>query len=282
MARDGRDALAFNPCRHGRDPRSAASVTVVSPGAADRAAELLERLREPLAPVEDAIRSHRFLAALAEGRAPRQALRALAGEQRHVIASDRRSFAQLAARFPQPPPGDFFLAMSQGEGEALGLLDGYIGWLELDEVWLRAYEPDPRAQSYPAYVAWLALNGGRSAVALAFLANLAAWGDNCAACATRTAQASTPRRSSSTSLPRRPGSASARWRWCGRASTRARTRSRRRARRACCRPTSCSSGTRWRNAAEGGRREQTPATYVSPLQPSARRRDCGSLLTTRS
>ena len=158
-------------------------MTVVSPGAADRAAELLEGLREPLAPVEDAIRSHRFLAALAEGRATREALCALAGEQRHVIASDRRSFAQLAARFPQPQAGDFFLAMSQGEGEALGLLDGYIGWLELDEVWLRAYEPDPRAQSYPAYVAWLALNGASSAVALAFLANLAAWGDNCAAVA---------------------------------------------------------------------------------------------------
>ena len=155
-------------------------MTRVSPTAPDQATELLGRLREPLAPVEEAIRSHRFLAALAAGRVAAPALRAIAGEQRRILASDRRSFAQLAARFPQPPAGDFFLSMSQGEGEALGLLDGYIAWLGIDEDWLRAYEPDPRAQSYPAYVAWLALNGSSSAVALAFLANLAAWGANCA------------------------------------------------------------------------------------------------------
>ena len=160
-----------------------ASVRLVPPTAPDQAAELLERLGESLAPVDEAIRSHRFLDALAAGRAPAPALRAIAGEQRRIIASDRRSFAQLAARFPQPPAGDFFLAMSQGEGEALRLLDGYIAWLELDEDWLHAYEPDPRAQSYPAYVAWLALNGAGSAVALALLANLAAWGANCAAVA---------------------------------------------------------------------------------------------------
>jgi hypothetical protein len=158
-------------------------VTFVPPNAPDQAAELLERLREPLASVEQAIRSHRFLGALGAGRVPARALRAIAGEQRRIIASDRRSFAQLAARFPEPPAGDFFLSMSQGEGEALGLLDGYIAWLEIDEDWLHAYEPDPRAQSYPAYVAWLALNGTSSAVALAFLANLAAWGANCAAVA---------------------------------------------------------------------------------------------------
>ena len=35
------------------------------------------------------------------------------------------------------------------------------------------------AQAYPAFVAWLALNGSRADVVLAFLANLAAWGENC-------------------------------------------------------------------------------------------------------
>src|SRR5918996_115587 len=121
-----------------------------------RAEDLLESLRSELAPVEEAIRSHRFLDSLAAGAVTRERLRAIAGGQRRIIASDRRSFAQLAVRFPQPPAGDFFLSMSQGEGEALGLLDGYIAWLEIDEDWLHAYEPDPRAQSYAAYVAWLA------------------------------------------------------------------------------------------------------------------------------
>jgi hypothetical protein len=147
------------------------------------ATDLLESLKEPLAPVEEAIRSHRVLAALAAGEVSKERLRAVAGEQRRIITSDRRSFAYLAARFPASPAGDFFLGMSQGEGQALGLLDGYIAWLGIDEEWLRAYEPDPRAQAYPAYVSWLALNGSSSAVALAFLANLAAWGHNCGAVA---------------------------------------------------------------------------------------------------
>lgn len=144
-----------------------------------RAEDLLESLRAELAPVEEAIRSHRFLDSLAAGAVTRERLRAIAGEQQRIIASDRRSFAQLAARFPSPPAGDWFLSMALGEGEALALLDGYAAWLAIDEDWLREYAPDPRAQSYPAFVAWLALNGSVGAVTLAFLANLAAWGENC-------------------------------------------------------------------------------------------------------
>jgi hypothetical protein len=45
---------------------------------------------------------------------------------------------------------------------------------------LRAYEPQPWCQAYPAFVAWLALNGSRLDVALSFLVNLDAWGANCA------------------------------------------------------------------------------------------------------
>jgi hypothetical protein len=38
------------------------------------------------------------------------------------------------------------------------------------------YEPLAGCQAYPAYVAWLALNGSPADVALAFLANLESWG----------------------------------------------------------------------------------------------------------
>lgn len=144
------------------------------------AGDVVESLRSELAPVEEAIRSHRFLVALEDGRVAQERLRAIAGEQRRVIASDRRSFAHLSARFAAPPAGRWFLSMAQGEDAALGLLEGYAAWLGLDERWLHTYEPDPRAQAYPAFVAWLALNGSASAVTLAFLANLDAWGENCA------------------------------------------------------------------------------------------------------
>jgi hypothetical protein len=42
---------------------------------------------------------------------------------------------------------------------------------------------DPATQSYPAFVAWLALNGSRADVVLALLTNLAIWGENCGAVA---------------------------------------------------------------------------------------------------
>jgi thiaminase len=139
---------------------------------------LLDELLSELAPVEAAIRGHRYLDSLAVA-LPRS-LELFASEQYSILASDRRSFAQLAARFPAGAAGDLFLVLAEGEGQALARLLLLAEELGLDEDRLRTYEPLPTAQAYPAYVAWLALNGSRADVALAFLANLAAWGDNCA------------------------------------------------------------------------------------------------------
>jgi thiaminase len=143
------------------------------------AADLLAETRSELAQIEQAIHVHPFLDALAGGRAGRNNLTALAGEQWTIIASDRRAFGLLASRFPRGLAGDFFLSMAQGEGEALSLLRGYAAWAGLDEAALERYEPRPGCQAYTAFVSWLALNGGRADVALAFVANLAAWGENC-------------------------------------------------------------------------------------------------------
>jgi thiaminase len=141
-----------------------------------RLPELLDGLRPQLEAVERQIREHPFLTAVEEGRAPLASLQAFAAEQRLIIASDRRSFAHLAARFPEPPAGDFFLDLAGGEGEALSLLAGFDASVGTGR---DPYEPMPGCQAYPAFVAWLALNGGRADVALAFLVNLDAWGEAC-------------------------------------------------------------------------------------------------------
>jgi thiaminase len=138
----------------------------------------LDELRSELAAVEAAIRGHRYLDSFAAA-LPRS-LERFTGEQYAILTSDRRSFAQLAVRFPSGAAGEFFLALAEGEGQALERLLRLAAELGLDEHRLRRYEPLPAAQVYPAYVAWLALNGSRADVALALLANLAAWGDNCA------------------------------------------------------------------------------------------------------
>jgi len=143
------------------------------------AGELVAQTRRELAATAEAIRSHRFLDRLRARKVPDERLRALAGEQHSIVSSDRRSFAQLAARFPAGLAGAFFLGMAESEGLALDTLRGLAGWLGLADDELRAYEPHPGAQAYPSFVAWLALNGSRADVVLAFLANLAAWGENC-------------------------------------------------------------------------------------------------------
>jgi hypothetical protein len=142
--------------------------------------DVVEVLRADVAEVERAIRSHRFVAALEAGAVERERLREFAGAQRAIIASDRRSFAQLAARFPAPPAGDLFLALARGEGEALVRLAPLCAALGADEAWLAAYEPSPGVQAYPSFLAWLALNGSRADAALALLVNLDVWGANCA------------------------------------------------------------------------------------------------------
>ena len=141
---------------------------------------VVEDLAGELAPVERAIRSHPFLAGLEAGAVTNEQLRAFVCEQQRVLSSDRRSFVELAARYPHDPAGAFFLGMAAGEGEALGLLASFSAALGLTAADVAAYEPRPGCQSYPAFVAWLALNGTRLDVTLAFLVNLDAWGASCA------------------------------------------------------------------------------------------------------
>jgi thiaminase len=140
------------------------------------AAELIARARQETA---GRTRQNRFIDLLETGGVPRERLTWLAGEQFRIVGSDQRSFALLAARFPEPPAGEMFLSLAQGELHALRLLADFaaaLGWQEKD---LRAYEPRPLAQAYPAYLAWSALFGTCSGVALAMLANLEEWGRYC-------------------------------------------------------------------------------------------------------
>ncbi|MFG2006031.1 hypothetical protein ACGFNU_43465 [Spirillospora sp. NPDC048911] len=146
------------------------------------ATELVARSRAEIAA---AASENRFLTLLEAGAVPRERLAWLAGEEYRIVGSDRRSFSLLASRYPEPPAGGLFLALAQGEGEALALLLDFAGALGISEKDLSAYEPKPLAQAYPAYLAQRAMFGTASEVALAMLANLEEWGAYCA----RTAEA---------------------------------------------------------------------------------------------
>jgi thiaminase len=141
------------------------------------AGRLIQRARSDIAGRTTA---NRFLDLLEAGEVPRQRLGRFAGEQHRIIGSDRRSFALLASRYPESPAVDMFLGLAEGEGRALELLADFAAALGWDEADLKAYEPKPWAQAYPAYLAWNAVYGSSSAVALAVLVNLDEWGSYCA------------------------------------------------------------------------------------------------------
>ncbi|MFF1676829.1 transcriptional regulator [Streptomyces sp. NPDC058256] len=142
------------------------------------ASDLRESITGRLAPDPHA---NRLLPLIARGAAQRSTLAALALEQRHVIAADRRAFLHLAQRPDAGPESAAFFAMlAEGEALAEDRLGAYTAACGADEALAAAYEPLADCQSYPAYVAWLALNGSPADVVLALSANFAAWGGYCA------------------------------------------------------------------------------------------------------
>lgn len=143
------------------------------------ARELIETTRAQLKPVEERLTAHPYLAALEEGRIPREKLRLVAGEQYYIIKSDLRSIALLINRQGHGPSRDYLLGALQGEAAAIDALLVFAQALGMREDDLRAYDPLPGCQAYPAYVTWLAAYGSDADFAAAFLVNLPAWGRNC-------------------------------------------------------------------------------------------------------
>jgi thiaminase len=141
--------------------------------------ELMAQTRARLKPVEDQLFGHPYLAALEEGRLQRDVLRLFAGEQYYIINSDLRSIGLLVNRQGHLASREYFLGALQGEATARGALLEFARALQMGEGDLRAYEPLPGCQAYPAYVAWLALYGSDADFAAAFLVNLPAWGASC-------------------------------------------------------------------------------------------------------
>ncbi|MGW3664853.1 transcriptional regulator [Streptomyces sp. NPDC005141] len=148
------------------------------------ARELLESTTGNLAPDPHA---NRLLPVIARGAAQRTTLVALALEQRHVIAADHRAFLHLAERSaigtrtsaPDPACAAFFEMLAEGEALAQERLAAFAAAVGADEARTSAYEPLADCQAYPAYVAWLALNGEPADVVLALGANIAVWGGYC-------------------------------------------------------------------------------------------------------
>lgn len=157
---------------------TAALAAPASAAANNHARKLVEDLRRDLAPIETQIRNHPYLTALENHQVPLSNLRAFAGEQYHIIASDLRSAAQLVARYGATPSGPFFQGILEGEIIARDYLLRFaaaLGWTEED---LKAYEPNPQAQTYPSYVTWMSVHASDAQVAASYAVNFAVFGEN--------------------------------------------------------------------------------------------------------
>ncbi|MFJ5533319.1 transcriptional regulator [Streptomyces sp. NPDC093261] len=144
------------------------------------ARELLEEATRKLAPDPHA---NRLLPLVARGAAQPATLAALALEQREVIAADRRAFLHLSERSrDEPACAAYFAALADGEGVAQNRLGAYASVCRADEA-ADTYESPADCQGYPAYVAWLALNGEPADVVLALGANFTSWSGYCASIA---------------------------------------------------------------------------------------------------
>jgi hypothetical protein len=150
--------------------------TAAGGGTATGAPELLASLRQEFLPGPE---DNRFVPLVAAGTAPLAAVGALAAEQHRIVPSDRRSFLYAAARAADTPAGEFFAGLAAGENAALAALPPLAAACGLDPAAVRAYQPLPGCQAYPAYVAWLALNADPADMLLALVANFTAFGQYC-------------------------------------------------------------------------------------------------------
>jgi hypothetical protein len=142
----------------------------------DPAVDLLNSIKKELAPRD---KDNAFVPLVMKGKAPKAALAALGVEELSIVDSDRRAFLTLATHSTTSAAIDFYMNLAQGESLALAELPAYIAACGWDAGQIAAYRHRPGCQSYPSYVAWLALNGDPVEAALAMLANFAAFGDYC-------------------------------------------------------------------------------------------------------
>ncbi|WP_067464048.1 transcriptional regulator [Nocardia amamiensis] len=138
---------------------------------------LLDRIQAELAPQDD---DNRLVPRIAAGTAPREVFAAIAAEELRITDSDWRSVHTLAARADEPHARAFFTELAPGEQQAHHLLDELATAAGPDT---GVQQPRPGCQAYPAFMAWLALNGGAAEVIAALHANLAAFGRYCGAVA---------------------------------------------------------------------------------------------------
>ena len=171
QARTRRAAARRAAARRAAAKRRPARAPTLPPGPPrPRPRDYLEAIRRDIA---DVASRNPYLDLVAAAAVPRDKLGDFAAEQAQLSTSDRRSFLYLAARSPDQA-GSLFAEFADAERRALDLLTIFTNALGRPA---ESGSGPERAgcRTYPAFVAWLALNAEPVDAAVALVACRPAW-----------------------------------------------------------------------------------------------------------
>lgn len=138
----------------------------------------LSNVRRSLAPLNQKILDHPFIADAESGSLPLGKVHSFVKNQYYIVGRDIKSLAAMLSR----ASGEeelLFEQLLKGDVEAFRLLLKMAEALGLKEAELKGYDPIPAAASYTHYLAALALYGTAGEQAIALVVNLPVWGSNC-------------------------------------------------------------------------------------------------------
>ena len=138
---------------------------------------LIQDIRANLLPTADAIRNHRYISAISDGRVSRKSLHDFCGNQFQMWKNNATQVSM--ARFASHPYRDVFLTPPEIEESAAKQVAALASDLGMDQQALEEFEPSAEAFGYAAYKAWLICFGAPSEMACARLFNLEVWSDTC-------------------------------------------------------------------------------------------------------
>jgi hypothetical protein len=136
-------------------------------------------IRQSVQPIEQQVFEHEFFQKLEGKLYSKHQVAFLPKEEFYINASDLRSAEHLMVRFGQSSTRQFFQDLVDGERFALSNVVTLAEALDCQKEELEQYQPDPYAQAYPAYFAWLALHGSEAEVIVALAASFSVWWMNC-------------------------------------------------------------------------------------------------------
>jgi thiaminase len=139
------------------------------------AAELIRALRQELQPLLQRIATHRYIQALEAGHVPRDALKALATQQYHIVSQGLQNIALILARFGHYPSRKKLNEFLQAEFAVREAILDFGAALGLSESDLRSGPKELEALMFSYYETFMCLYGSDADLITAFYFDAQVW-----------------------------------------------------------------------------------------------------------